>query len=853
MASQAFGNPPKGFGDSHPPPTNGFPKSNKKLVSLYMKEAKLVSKLTSHFKSLHLIVVKRNLESEPSNSQGSSDPLNAFAAELSTRNAGDQRQPAPPAQHASAPIKRDAPRCADEVELPPLRPSSGPPSTSELAKLYRELIFKLDIRVDNRFITITNPNLALSQQEIRDFRRLVRCIKIKPRGIKVLSELPANIQPISIVNFEGEAFVYPKMWFSDFSYVRKNRAYWVTPKGKNGSARRANGYLIEEIPTENVLPEDRRGFHLHLVNERADDVNNAEDTSEEEKLRLTQLRNNVELWINREPQTKQSLSCFLLHTYSQTIEDKDPSASSKDNEQSQSMDLEEDDQMQSLINSLPPPRDVPPPRDEEIENILDSGNNPADSGNSSESIVALSSPCSSTFMTEEEAIMESKISFMVDNPLEDEYSSPEGKKFSSEFLKIKPDLKACERCGDNLHTVQNCIVQSANDRDETSKYKNFAWFAPKEGSLAATGGSKMLSCAYLYCRNNSTHTTMVCPDLHQRCATCKVRGHDNVCLKVEDKKDPEGRAIVYETNCPVVKNHYIKTEKICSEWEITCPSYQELQEEFERQAPLGIFTRYRFNDAGAGWYPAMTEKDIKVIRALGYRSLERTTAEESVALLSSIHNLLSGVFVGTGNISFESFPDEKWTIIHQRRDAKRSLKKEESKQNKAAKKAENTAARNARLPRDNSPGSFVFGHPSGRPRYPPSRARNRSYNFNSEDEYSSTFGGRSRSRSPQTDSMSPTPQATVDRAGAHQPAPVAGPSNPVRGVTPPHGGRTSRANRPFGYTYSREDHNRWEGMYNNPSGRQSGFRPNNHNTSSGTGAILKERIPKISQGKSPHQ
>ena len=851
MASQAFKNPRKDFGDSHPPPTNGFPKSNKKLVSLYMKEAKLVSKLTSHFKSLHLVVVKRNLESEPSNSQGPSDPLNSFAAELSARNAGTQRQPAPPAQHASAPI--NAPRCADEVELPPLRPSSGPPSTSELARLYRELIFKLDIRVDNRFITITNPNLALSQQEIRDFRRLVRCIKIKPRGIKVLSELPANIQPISIVNFEGEAFVYPKMWFSDFSYVRKNRAYWVTPKGKNGSARRANGYLIEEIPTENVLPEDRRGFHLHLVNERADDVNNAEDTSEEEKLRLTQLRNNVELWINREPQTKQSLSCFLLHTYSQTIEDKDPSASSKDNEQSQSMDLEEDDQMQSLINSLPPPRDVPPPRDEEIENILDSGNNPADSGNSSESIVALSSPCSSTFMTEEEAIMESKISFMVDNPLEDEYSSPEGKKFASEFLKIKPDLKACERCGDNLHTVQNCIVQSANDRDETSKYKNFAWFAPKEGSLAATGGSKMLSCAYLYCRNNSTHTTMVCPDLHQRCATCKVRGHDNICLKVEGKKGPEGRAILYETNCPVIKNHYTKTEKICSEWEITCPSYQELQEEFERQAPLGIFTRYRFNDAGAGWYPAMTEKDIKVIRALGYRSLERTTAEESVALLSSIHNLLSGVFVGTGNISFESFPDEKWTIIHQRRDAKRSLKKEESKQNKAAKKAENTAARNARLPRDNSPGSFVFGLPSGRPRYPPSRARNRSYNFNSEDEYSSTFGGRSRSRSPQTDSMSPTPQATVDRAGAHQPAPVAGPSNPVRGVTPPHGGRTSRANRPFGYTYSREDHNRWEGMYNNPSGRQSGFRPNNHNTSSGTGAILKERIPKISQGKSPHQ
>ena len=850
MASQAVGNPPKDFGDSHPPPTNGFPKSNKKLVSLYMKEAKLVSKLASHFKSLHLIAIDRNLESEPSISQGSSDPLKTFAAELSARNAGDQRQPAPPAQHAAASTK---PRCADEVELPQIRPSSGPPSTAELAKLYRELIFKLDIRVDNRFITITNSNLELSQQETRDFRRLVRCIKIKPRGVKVLSELPTNIKPISIVNFEGEAFIYPKMWFSDFSYVRKNRAYWVTPKGKNGSARRANGYLIEEIPTENILPEDRRGYHLHLVNERADDVNNAEDTSEEERLRLTQLRDNVELWINREPQTKQSLSCFLLHTYSQTIEDKDPSASSKDNEQSQSMDLEEDDQMQSLINSLPPPRDVPPPRDEEIENILDSGNNPADSGNSSESIVALSSPCSSTFMTEEEAIMESKISFMVDNPLEDEYSSPEGKRFASEFLKLKPDLKACERCGDDLHTVQNCIIQSANDRDETLKYRNFAWFAPKEGSLAATGGSKMLSCAYLYCRNNGAHTTMVCPDLHQRCATCKVRGHDNICLKIEGKKGPEGRAILYETNCPVIKNHYTKTEKICSEWEITCPSYQELLTEFERQAPLGIFTRYRFNDAGAGWYPAMTEKDIKVIRALGYRSLERTTAEESVALLSSIHNLLNGVFVGTGNISFESFPDEKWTIIHQRRDAKRSLKKEESKQNKAAKKAENTAARNARLPRDNSPGSFVFGHPSGRPWYPPSRARNRSYNFNSEDENSSAFGGRSRSRSPQTDSMSPTPQAAVDRAGAHQPVPVAGPSNPVRGVTPPHRERTSRANRQFGYTYSQEDHNRWGGMYNNPSGRQSGFRPANHNTSSGTGARPKERIPKISQGKSPHQ
>ena len=349
----------------------------------------------------------------------------------------------------------------------------------------------------------------------------------------------------------------------------------------------------------------------------------------------------------------------------------------------------------------------------------------------------------------------------------------------------------------------------------------------------------MLSCAYRYCRDNGTHSTTVCPDLHQRCAACRVRGHDNLIIKIEGKRDLEGRAILYETHCPTVKSHWVEKEKL-TEWEVACPSYPDLQREFEKQAPLGIFTKYRFNDAGAGWYPATTEKDIRIIRALGYRSLETTTAEESVALLSAIHDLCKQAFAGTNNLSFEGFPDEKWTIIHKRREDKRSLKREESKLNKAAKKAETAAAKNARLPRDNSPGSgpssrIVFGLPIRRPYHPPSRQRNWS-----------TSRMRSRSRSP--------PQ---DRARAHQPVPVAGPSNPVQGVTPPHGEGTSRANpranRQFGYIYSQQEYDRWGVIHDNPSGRQSGFQPANRGVSSEPEVRLMERIPKISQDKSPHQ
>ena len=350
----------------------------------------------------------------------------------------------------------------------------------------------------------------------------------------------------------------------------------------------------------------------------------------------------------------------------------------------------------------------------------------------------------------------------------------------------------------------------------------------------------MLSCSYRYCRNNETHTTAVCPDLHQRCAECKVRGHDDLVFKIGGERDLERRAIIYETHCPSVKKRLVERENL-AEWEVACPSYQDLQREFEKQAPIGIFTKYRFNDAGAGWYPATSEKDIRIIRALGYRSLETTTAEESVTLLSAIHDLCKQAFATTNNLSFEGFPDEKWTIIHKRRDDKRSLRREESKQNKAAKKADNAAAKFARLPRDNSPGSgpsgrFAFGLPTRRPYHPLSRQRKWS-----------TSRMRSRSRSP--------PQ---DRAArAHQPVPVAGPSNPIQGVTPPHGGGTSRANPranpQFGYAYSQQEYDRWAVIHGNPSGRQSGFRPANSGISSGPEVRPMERIPKIPQGKGPHQ
>ena len=826
MASQAIKGPPKKGVDSLPPPTNGFPKSNKDLVKFYLREAKLVTKLTNHFKDLEI-------KSKPSILQGSSDPLaQVFAEEL---NAEPQRQPAPPASSGTGPSR------AEDVELPSMKSLSGPPDKVELSRAFKELIYKLSMKFSDRFIAITNPNPELSQKETQVFRRLLRCLRIKPRGVKVLSRLPTDLNPVSASNFEEIRKSLPKkdqntkVLFSDFSYVSTERAYWVAAKQ---SARRMDGYLIREIPAEFVLPEDRPGYFHHLCNERAEDVKTASD---EERRRHAELKQAVEVWISRESQTKQSFSSFMLHTYGNPTEGRNPTAGSEENEQPQNMDLEEDNQMPSLIDSLPAPRDVLPPNNEELDNILASGSIPVDSGNSSESHMALSSPCnsSSSFMTEEDIMMESSISFMVESPLEDEHPSPDAKKYTSEFLKIKPDLKACGKCGDNSHAAQNCVVQSADGRDETSKNRSYAWFVPNEGSLAATGGSKMLSCSYRYCRNNETHTTAVCPDLHQRCAECKVRGHDDLVFKIRGERDPERRAILYETHCPSVKKRLVERENL-AEWEVACPSYQDLQLEFEKQAPIGIFTKYRFNDAGAGWYPATSEKDIRIIRALGYRSLATTTAEESVTLLSAIHSLCKQAFAGTNNLSFEGFPDEKWTIIHKRREDKRSLKREESKLNKAAKKAETAAAKNARLPRDNSPGSgpsarFAFGLPTRRPYHPPSRQRNWS-----------TSRMRSRSRSP--------PQ---DGARAHQPVPVTGPSNPVQGVTPPHGEGTSRANpranRQFGYTYSQQEYDRWGVIHNNPSGRQSGFRPANSGISSGPEVRPMERIPKIPQGKGPNK
>ena len=260
----------------------------------------------------------------------------------------------------------------------------------------------------------------------------------------------------------------------------------------------------------------------------------------------------------------------------------------------------------------------------------------------------------------------STISFMVDRPYEDTPTPhPESLKYASEFLKLKPDLGVCAKCGECDHSSHRCAFETSaegkNAKAVPSQYEDL--ITPHKDSLAARGFRGLIRCIYPYCETPDTHRIEACNSLHERCETCRTRGHNNF---VQEDIDLDGKTS-YISNCPVRRQELAKDGS-----EVNGPDWTTLQFDFERFANFGTFTKYRKSNPLAGWFPAYSEKDGKIIRAIGYTWLCQSAPVEAFALLTSMSKSMQKMF----GCPFQPYSDDDWTLIHRRRMAKRPKKPE---------------------------------------------------------------------------------------------------------------------------------------------------------------------------------
>ena len=537
----------------------------------------------------------------------------------------------------------------DAVTALRVKPIGG--ESEELTRArYDHIIGELGLSLTGRFIKMMNPSSKLDVLPKRSFIDLIfHLIMEKDGDVLVLPNLPACMGPKFTQPVSGKKLKCQS--FNSYIYVRSKRAYWLE------SDQSVEGVLVQEIPPCLVVPAVREGYLEHLLGERTADFDvpkfKSKPKNKESIRKFEALKIQVLAWRDND---REGLITFAESLDRQRlIAEKASDSKSLEESADASMEVEDDS---SHAESNPPASDV----DTESETGVGS------------------------------SVEDSRISFMVDKPFEDSLSPPECNQFIKEFIKIHPHLNACSKCGDPLHTVHRCPAQSADEKTKSmDRYQNCVWFCPEADSLAAKGGDGIISCIYPYCRSPGSHSIVVCPSLHGRCETCRVRGHDDQDSKIQNLK-----GFQIKVNCPLKEARFLeeKDENLSG---VECPTWEALQQTFEKYAGHGLFTRYRFTQAAAGWYPIWSEKDSRILRQIGYKWLGRISAEKAVHMLTGISQSLRATFIQ--GLPFQPFSDEDWTLINRRREAKRSVERIETAKYKAAKRAEWSEAKVA----NNSP------------------------------------------------------------------------------------------------------------------------------------------------------
>ena len=664
-----------------------------------------------------------------------------------------------------------------------LKPMEG--ESQDLARArFSHITEELGLSLTGRVITMTNPSSKLedlSKKSYTDF--IFHLIMEKEGDVLVLPSLPTCMgpkftRPVSAKTLKTQSF-------NSYVYVRSKRAYWLK------SDRSIDGLLVHEIPSSLVIPTVREGYITHLYGERSEDFNvpkfKANPKNRDSIRKFEDLKIQALAWRDSDPVglvtfaeslARQRLAFENASVSKPPLESADASTFAESLDR-QGLASENASGSKSLLESADASMEV-----EDDSSHAESNSRASDAETEPESGVGSS-------------VEDRRISFMVDKPFEDSNSPPECNPFIKEFIKIRPYLNACSKCGDPLHKVLRCPAQSADEKTKSiDRYQNCAWFCPDAGSLAAKGGDGIISCIYPYCRTPGTHSIIVCPSLHQRCETCRVRGHDD-----QDSRTQNLKGYQIKVNCPLKKERFLeeKDEDLSG---VDCPDWEALQLTFEKYADHGLFTRYRLTQPAAGWYPIWSEKEARILRQIGHRWLGRVSADKAVHMLTIISQTLRATF--SQGPSFQVFSDEDWTLINRRRDAKRSVERIETAKYKAAKRAEWSEAKSA----NNSPwvGRKYFKGSSGQPMARPSIPGSGGQGFG----FPPRSGGRDHSIP--RGYIHPEPRSRENSMSAT--SSQGAPAHPVRGTV--SGGASSSISVPSGQyrsAYPASEYAQWDASH----------------------------------------
>ena len=571
----------------------------------------------------------------------------------------------------------------------------------DLQKAFNELFVKLDLAFDEaRAIIVSTPITSISYKDKDLFKRAIFQTAITKGGVRVVDgAFPPEAPLFRLTTVDNpkskEARPY-NTTTDEYVYIRARRMYWTLRGGAPG-----DGYLLPEIPYSAVTLPFRSGYHCHLENERLTDEDDPDPLIRNEhslgrarsRLRL------VEQWVNEDPDgTYTSLQEFMA-------------------EQNVVQNVMSDF---SISTPMSTPGRISESNDERVESptlnkIVQSSGAPA--ADSSLEILDLADLDAVPKKTQSSALNEQALDHLIQRNYKDEPYSQQAWEWQSEVAKIQPDLKVCRKCGDSNHRTAKC--SRARQEEEGREENNY--FQPAAASLAALQ-KQGYRCPYSYCREGESHIIKACPGLHQRCETCRCRGHDS--------KTYPGEGGVFYTQCPQVAELLnIKNPNTASS-----PSFSQLIAEFEKHADSGMMTKWRYHVAATGFYPVWGEGDVPMLGAIGYRWLNNLETNIALTLLKNINELCSAAFTvgGIKGLQFQVIPDRDWTAIWKARKDLSDRRKEERKREDGPKPA--------KQPRTFSPPP---GHSGGPPRPSPSYG-----SYGSYPPYGHRPPGQSRSRSP---------------------------------------------------------------------------------------------------------
>ena len=572
---------------------------------------------------------------------------------------------------------------------------------------HKSVLTELEITLNGRFISVGRPSAKVN---LATFKTIVMRHRVPPGEVKVIDRLPDDL----LLEQLRPKDTWNKIWagkdelftprYQDMIYVRDLTGYW------------AGRFLINEIPSKLIMPSHKYGYYDHLCKERDEDGRQQRATLDDRYFEnLSVLREGVELWIRddadgtcgfepflttaREARKLENAAKSLAIDPSRiTMTDMDANENILKQPVNQVLKLDsesppeemqfESDNADANYSALAIPVPNTTPTEEEAyyqrivehENMQEKARKRLDKLKADalkcEKILAKSPPKSRDEKAredEEQTEHSMQIQLMVSQSYEDEpQPHPESIPYRGEFLKLKPDLNVCKRCGQKSHTVHKCTFENSKDilsqgNGLPSEYERFSWAKPEAGSIAAEGTYGLnLSCVYPYCRNKLDHSVAACPHLHQRCGTCRTRGHDDLSFALNRERNEA------TTQCPIKRAALVKEG-----FNMKGPSWRELQKEFEGHADQGVMTRFRYSQPFAGWFPIVSEKDARILKAVGYRCLQRISAEESVTFLMNVSKATRHF-----GLAFKPFSDDDWTLIYKRRDAKRSADRLENKKAK---------------------------------------------------------------------------------------------------------------------------------------------------------------------------